>query len=290
MARRSFDRSTSGTGNIIDMKTGKPIEISTLPIICERIRFYREQLGMEQKELARRLGITGNSISNWENGRARPDINLIPALCETLHITLYELFDMEDPTITLTAGEAMHLESYRKLTKGHRYAVNQLTDTLLNVQRAESCPEIRELPFYERSLAAGIGDPTEFEDDFTPIFLYADNISKRGNCVFSVNGDSMEPAFHDGDLVLVERIPDGPDLEEGETGAFIIGNETYIKNLGADGLESINPDYKPILFNDSETVYLIGRVLSVLDPASDIAMDSDVEKYMALHGDANYED
>ena len=285
MPRRTFDRSTSGTGNVIDMKTKKPIEKATLPIISERVRYYRELAGMEQKELATKLGITGNSVSNWENGRSRPDINLIPQLCELLHVTLYELFAMDDPNVSLTAGEQMLIDSYRQLTRGNQYAVETLTDTLLNVQYAEECRDIRKLPFYERSLAAGIGDPTEFEDDFTPIFLYADNIDGRADCVFTVNGDSMEPKYHNGDLVLVERIPGGADLSEGETGAFIIGNETYIKNLGKDGLHSLNPDYKTILFNDVDTVYLIGRVVGILDPAEDIAHQEDVEKYMAIHGE-----
>ena len=285
MPRRTFDRSTSGTGNVIDMKTKKPVQKATLPIICERVRYYRELAGMEQKELATKLGITGNSVSNWENGRSRPDINLIPQLCELLHITLYELFAMDDPTIRLTAGEQMHIDTYRQLSRGNQYAVDSLTDSLLYVQLAEECPDIRQLPLYNRSLAAGIGDPTEFEDDSTPIFLYADNIDGRADCVFTVNGDSMEPIYHNGDLVLIERIPSGSDLAEGETGAFIIGNETYIKNLGKDGLHSINPNYKTILFNDVDTVYLIGRVVGILNPGEDIAHQDDVEKYMALHGE-----
>ena len=285
MPRRTFDRSTSGIGNVIDMKTKKPVEKAVIPIICERIRCYRELAGMEQKEMAKALGITGNSISNWENGRSRPDINLIPALCELLHVTLYELFDMEDPTSSLTTGEQMHIDTYRQLSRGNQYAVDKLTDSLLTVQRAEECRNIRQLPFYDRKLAAGTGDPTEFEDRFTPLFLYADNIDSRADCVFGVNGNSMEPVYHNGDLVLVERIPGGADLKEGETGAFIIGNETYIKNLGKDGLHSLNPDYKTIRFHDNDIVYLIGRVLARLDPDKDIARQDDIEKYMAIHGD-----
>ena len=95
----------------------------------------------------------------------------------------------------------------------------------------------------------------------------------------------MEPVYHNGDLVLVERIPGGADLKEGETGAFIIGNETYIKNLGKDGLHSLNPDYKTIRFHDNDIVYLIGRVLARLDPDKDIARQDDIENYMAIHGD-----
>ena len=282
MARRTFDRSTSGEGNVIDMKTGKPVERPTLPVICERIRYYRELVGMEQKELARRIGVTGNSVSNWENGRARPDINLLPEICRVLDVTLYELFDMDDPTITLTAGEQMHIDSYRQLTKGHRFAVDRLTDDLISVQIAESCPDISQLQFFEKSLAAGIGDPTEFEEESIPIFVYTDRINVRANCVFTVNGDSMEPAYHNGDMVLVERIPDGPDLDEGETGAFIVGNETYIKNFYEDGLHSLNPKYPVMTFQGEEAVYLIGRVLGILDPSA-IAAETDVEKYMAIH-------
>ena len=51
-----------------------------LPAVCGRIRSLRERLGMEQKVLAARLGVTANAVSNWENGRSRPDLNLLPAL------------------------------------------------------------------------------------------------------------------------------------------------------------------------------------------------------------------
>lgn len=82
----------------------------------------------------------------------------------------------------------------------------------------------------------------------------------------------------------MERIPDAPDLEEGETSAFIVRNETYIKNYGSDGLHSLNPRYPVMSFNGDENVYLIGRVLSVLD-SSAIADQGDVERYMAIHGE-----
>ena len=173
MPRRSFERSTPATGNIIDMNTGKPVEIPSIPILCERIRHYRLQMGIEQKELARRIGITGNSVCNWENGRGRPDVNLLPAICEALHITFYELFDVEDPTVQYTAGEQLLIDGYRQLSQGHRHAVSRLVDTLLEVQEAESCPKIRKLTFFDRSLAAGSGDPTEFEVVGERIFLYA---------------------------------------------------------------------------------------------------------------------
>ena len=44
---------------------------AVLPVICERIRHYRDRMGMEQLKLADLVGVTANSVSNWENGRSR---------------------------------------------------------------------------------------------------------------------------------------------------------------------------------------------------------------------------
>lgn len=280
MARKSIKRQAP-SDNIIDMKTKEPIEKKTLPLICERVRFYRENAGIEQKELAKRIGITGNSVSNWENGRSRPDINLIPDLCRVLDVSLYELFGLTDPLEHYSRAEQEHMETYRNLSAGHRYAVDQLISSLSDAEKAATVPQLRTLMHFTRSLAAGTGDPTEFEDSSTQIFLYADRISNRANCVFTVSGDSMEPTYHDGDLVLVERIPDAPQLVSGEIGAFIVGNETYIKQYEEDGLHSLNPKYKPMHFADETSVYLIGRVLGILAP-EDIATEKDIETVLKI--------
>ena len=282
MPRRSIERPAKGTGNVIDMKTGKAVERPALPVLCERIRFYRERAGMEQKTLAKLIGVTGNAVSNWENGRGRPDINLLPDICRALNVTMYDLFDMEDPSIRYSAGDQIFLDQYKQLSPGHRMAVDQMVDTLLKVQIAESVPLIRRLTFYQKSLAAGVGDPSEIDDEGQPIFLYASREVDRADCVFTVNGDSMEPEYHNGDMVLVSRIPDAPDLQPGEVGAFIVGNETYIKAYREEGLESLNPKYPIMHFHDAESVYLIGRVTGILDPKQ-VATAQDIDKYQMLH-------
>ena len=62
-----------------------------------------------------------------------------------------------------------------------------------------------------------------------------------------------------------------------------IGNETYIKEYQEDGLHSLNPSYPTIRFDENVSVYLIGRVIGILDkdayPRSEI-----VEKYKLIHG------
>ena len=284
MAKRTFDRSTADESKVIDMHTGKPLERESKPVICERIRHYRTALGMEQKVLAGMVGVTANAVSNWESGRFRPDVNLLPDICNALRITLYQLYGLDDPSIRYTASEELFMEDYRQLTPGHRLAVRTLTGTLLQVQSAERCRRIQKLMFFERQLAAGIGDPSEFDDEGIPIYVYASSLTEKADCVFTVNGDSMDPDYADGSMVLVQRITDTGDLEAGDIGAFMIDNELYIKEYQPDGLHSHNPANPVMRFCEYENVYLIGRVIGILD-REEVARQTDVERYMDLHSD-----
>ena len=285
MPKRVFDRSTSYESRVIDMHTGKPVPAEKKPMICNRIRHYREGLGLEQKALAAMVGVTANAVSNWERGRARPDVNLLPNICEALQITLYQLYGLDDPSVKYTTMEDAFMENYRQLTPGHQYAVRAMAQNLLQVQQTEGRLKIHKLTRFEHQLAAGIGDPNEFEDSGTPIYVYDDSLTCRADCVFTVNGDSMEPDYPDGCMVLVKRISDSGELTPGDIGAFMIDNETYIKEYQPDGLHSLNPKYDVMRFSDEESVYLIGRIIGVLSPES-IATEADVKRYLAIHGDA----
>ena len=70
----------------------------------------------------------------------------------------------------------------------------------------------------------------------------------------------------------------GDGLRPGEVGAFICGNETYIKVFEEDGLHSLNPAYKTMHFDQADSVYLIGRVTGILSP-DQIVPEADAEKY-----------
>ena len=278
MGRRAFE---SEKARVIDIHTGKPADEAPLPTICERVRHYRTLRKMEQKELARQLNITPNSVSNWECGRSRPDVSLLPELCRVLEITPFELMGMHNPAV-YSEHERLHMDKYRKLAGRDRYLVDNMMDSMLVMREAENPPKLIRLPYFEKPLAAGIGDPTEFEGLSEEIYLYETDEYRRADYVFRVNGDSMEPDYRSGDLVLVERVPSGLTLQEGEIGAFIVGNEMYIKEYRADGLHSLNKTYDVLKFDADQAVYLIGKVLTVLDPES-IASQSDVERFLLLH-------
>lgn len=52
---------------------------------------WRESKGLTQEQLAQRLGTTGVTISRWETGKRKPDMNAQAAFAEALGIDLTDL-------------------------------------------------------------------------------------------------------------------------------------------------------------------------------------------------------
>ena len=253
--------------------------------ISERVFERLKKISMTQKEFAEKIGVSGNSVNNWERGRARPDVGLLPVICDVLHISFSQLYGMDAPNLEMTQREKKLVKVYHRLNNGHKYAVDSLAASLMEVQtlqeKQKTGKKVFSLPLYSKPLAAGVGDPSEFENDFEPFYLYDLPENRRADCVFKVNGDSMEPEFPDGSYVLVQRITSAGSLKTGETGAFIVGNELYIKEYQKDGLHSLNPAYGVLKFESEEKVYLIGRVLKAVAD-EDIAEPEDVRLYQTV--------
>lgn len=55
----------------------------------------RKKLNMTQAQLAEKLGVTGKTVSRWENGNYMPDLSLLQPLAKELDITLNELLQGE---------------------------------------------------------------------------------------------------------------------------------------------------------------------------------------------------
>ena len=60
-----------------------------------RLKAARAALDMSQDELAKKAGVTRQTISAVENGDYNPTINLCSAICKALGKTLDELFWQE---------------------------------------------------------------------------------------------------------------------------------------------------------------------------------------------------
>ena len=56
----------------------------------------RKGIGLTQKELAERVGLTDKAVSKWECGKSIPDHDVIARLCEVLNISVNEFLSGED--------------------------------------------------------------------------------------------------------------------------------------------------------------------------------------------------
>lgn len=81
----------------------------------ERIKELRTSLGLNQVEFAKKLNITKQSVSNWENGNIQPSIDMLTRIAVRFHVTsdyLLGLDGMKTIDITgLTETQAAHIRA-----------------------------------------------------------------------------------------------------------------------------------------------------------------------------------
>lgn len=81
--------------------------------IGSRIRRYREERGLSQKQLAELIGVKNSRVSNWEQGLNRPDADILAALCRALQVSPSELLDVRLVDDELSAQERKVIMAYR---------------------------------------------------------------------------------------------------------------------------------------------------------------------------------
>jgi len=65
-------------------------------MLNETLRQSRKRSGMTQEQLAEKVHVSRQSISNWETGRAAPDYEMLKTLAEALETPLMELLGMQE--------------------------------------------------------------------------------------------------------------------------------------------------------------------------------------------------
>lgn len=78
------------------------------------IKHYRNEKGLSQEELAERVYVTRQTISNWENNKNYPDINSIVLLSEVFEISIDNLIkgDLEEMKNEINSEEVKKLNFY----------------------------------------------------------------------------------------------------------------------------------------------------------------------------------
>lgn len=218
----------------------------------------RKRQGLSQSELAARLALLGVDVTNqavckWENGATLPNARQLLALCAAL--------DIEDVLGEFTEGRR---GAFAGLNREGRRLMAEHKRLLLDSGRygiKKPAPEsMRALPLYTLAVSAGTGQFLDGEN-YEMIEVGAE-VPEGANFGVRVAGDSMEPRFHDGQIVWVRQ---QRTLMTGETGIFLYDGCAYLKELAALkdslALRSLNARYEDIRVSPELPLRVLGKVL-----------------------------
>ena len=73
-------------------------------MLSERIREIRIAKKISQVELAKKLGVTKQSVSNWENDNIQPSVEMLSKIADELNVTTDYLLDRNERRLLDVTG------------------------------------------------------------------------------------------------------------------------------------------------------------------------------------------
>ena len=145
----------------------------------------------------------------------------------------------------------------RKLTE---YKQLLIDSGRYGLRRAEGAA-VRTLPLYSLAVSAGTGQFLDGEN-YEMVEAGAE-VPEGSNFGVRVAGDSMEPRYHDGQIIWVRQ---QRSLMTGEIGIFLYDGCAYLKELAVGketlALHSLNPRYEDIIISPELPLRVLGKVLT----------------------------
>ncbi len=229
-----------------------------------------------------------------------PKLSNIVAICAALECSVdYILTGIPENTnnYTLSEKEIDLIEDYRKLDSHsrelvamvvakeaeresaiynkERFSAHLQRGAVIRTNAMKSAAGLsrRSINLYDLPVSAGTGAylfesegaikrDGYFDSVTTTIINIPDNKeTAEADFALRIKGNSMEPKYRDGDVLLVEECD---SVEYGELGIFTLDGEGYFKKFGGDRLISLNPEYADIMLKNFNEVACCGRVVGKL--------------------------
>lgn len=222
---------------------------------------HRKEMKMSQHDLAEQLANYGVNVSNaaisaWEKDTSVPNANQFLALCKILGIT-----DIYNEFIGFNPNDVMAKLNDEGKEKVLEYIGLLLLSEQYQKKEATIIPFRRKIKWSLLASSAGTG---EFLDDENfEIIEVGEDVPEEADFGLALNGDSMEPRYHDKQAVWVQKTD---VLNNGEIGIFYLDGMAYCKQLKQDKdgifLVSLNSKYQPIPITTESNFKVFGRVLN----------------------------
>ena len=247
--------------------------------IANLLKAKRKELNLSVKDVLQQLEqyeikVSDKTLYGWESGHRQPDADTFLVLCSIYGVdTLAGIQKLPAPSdnVPSMSDEAIKMaKDYDILDRWGQEQIRtivklELKRCLEQTKGRESMEAAGELIYFPLSLSmqpvsAGKGaylGPEEMET----IFVQQNDLTEQASFAVKVAGNSMEPLYSDGDILLVEG---ADDIRIGEIGVFTMDGDGYVKKRGEGELISLNPEYAPIPMNES--IWCNGRVIGKLAP------------------------
>jgi hypothetical protein len=239
----------------------------------EVIQKYRKKAQLNQPDLAEMLGVSRNTVTNWETGKNKPDIDLTIKLCQLLGIPANELLGTPSETVHPGAEQRI-LENYRKLSTVNQKIAESIIKTMVDEEALARDNLMRDsfklIEMPQTSVAAGSGCESNGEPP-KYCFVKKNARNEHADAIVRVSGKSMEPLYRDGDQIYIMYTE---NAEDGKNVVCATSDGNVVKHLSGRKLYSLNPEYPYGEKTEDFTAKIIGIALDVVLP-DDIAVSDD---------------
>lgn len=235
----------------------------------------------DQKELTKYLQLNAVAFSDWKSGKSNSYKKYLIEIAKFFNVSIDYLVYGKTPDSSLRTDEEELLQDYNSVDIVAKAQIRERAAVLAELEAAKKKnnvqtplkqslkrteteekqePQYISLPFPALPVSAGAGEYLH-EDTTSYIKVPATNLTGRATFALRVHGDSMEPDYFDGDIVLVDA---DADVNIGDIGIFIVNGEGFIKERGKDRLISLNNKYKDIRIGSDDTCVCKGKVIGSL--------------------------
>ena len=216
----------------------------------QRLSDLLVQNNHSQAELARFVGVKNNTVNDWINKGTSPKIENLYRIAEIFDIYIDNLFtNAETSSTSLSEDEVELLKYYSQLPVNEKNRLIGRAEAIAEMY-AEATPEpvptMIVIKHSVYSVSAGTGDMLD-TDEWDTIDVPDSPEARKADFCLTIHGNSMEPVYYNGDIVLVKE---QQSVEKGQIGIFIIEGCGYIKKFGGDRLISLNEEYDDIMFSE----------------------------------------
>lgn len=230
--------------------------------IGEFLQKHMEEKKMSQAELSRRSNIPASTISSIiSRNNDRVAIEQMLTLCKILDCDLEEYID----SLKKEKSERMPTSFAKK----YNYLDDEgksLVDLVLEheykrcIKISEQASENKIIIYahcHANKASAGLGYDLENADEWKTIKIYDCPAAHKADFAVEVDGDSMEPTYHSGDIVFIIKTEEIP---LGKVGLFTYNGKGYIKEAGDGCMVSHNKKYDDI-YPEYGEIDAVGRVI-----------------------------